>query len=67
MVICFIIIKITISYEFITLTHKMMIGELHTYPIDLYVKVASELSDQNPVGTLYAIISILNANFYENY
>ena len=43
----------------------MMIRELHTYPIDLYVKVASELSDQNPVGTLYAIISILNANFYE--
>ena len=74
----------------------MMIGELHTYPIDLYVKlvhlnghqqvflttflfdltdsrrppaelkVASELSDQNPVGTLYAIISVLNANFYKN-
>ena len=29
-------------------------------------KVASELSDQNPVGTLYEIIFILNANFYEN-
>jgi len=31
MVICFIII----SYEFITLTHTMMIGQLHTYPIDV--------------------------------
>ena len=30
------------------------------------LKVASELSDQNPVGTLYDIISILNANFHEN-
>ena len=30
------------------------------------LKVASELSDQNPVGTLYEIISILNANFHEN-
>ena len=30
------------------------------------LKVASELSAQNPVGTFYAIISVLNANFYEN-
>ena len=30
------------------------------------LKVASELIDQNPVGTLYEIISILNANFHEN-
>ena len=74
----------------------MMIGELHTYPIDLYVKlvhlnghqqvflttflfdltdskrppaelkVASELSDQNPVGTLYEFIFVLNSYFYEN-
>ena len=30
------------------------------------LKVASELSEQTLVGTLYAIISILNAIFYEN-
>jgi len=30
------------------------------------LKVASKLSDQNPVGTLYEIIFVLNANFYEN-
>ena len=30
------------------------------------VKVASKLRDQNPVGTIYEIISVLNANFYEN-
>ena len=30
------------------------------------LKVSSELSGQNPVGTLYAIISVLNAIFYEN-
>ena len=30
------------------------------------LKVASELSDQNPVGTLYEIFFVLNANFYEN-
>ena len=30
------------------------------------LKVASELSDQNPVGTLYEIIFVLNANFYKN-
>ena len=30
------------------------------------LKVASQLSDQNHVITLYAIISVLNANFYEN-
>jgi len=34
-------------------------------PVQL--KVSSELSDQNPVGTLYEIISVLNANFYENF
>jgi len=40
MLICFLIIKHTISYEFIRFTHTMMIGQLHTYPIDLYVKHA---------------------------
>ena len=30
------------------------------------LKVARELSDQNPVGTSYEIIFVLNANFYEN-
>ena len=30
------------------------------------LKVASELCDQNPVGTLYETIFVLNANFYEN-
>ena len=30
------------------------------------LKVASALSDQNPVGTLYEMISVLNAIFYEN-
>ena len=30
------------------------------------LKVGSELSYQNPVGTLNEIISILKANFYEN-
>jgi len=35
---CFIIIKHTISYELTTLTHTMMIGQLHTSSIDLYVK-----------------------------
>ena len=30
------------------------------------LNVASELSDQNPVVTLYEIISVFNANFYEN-
>jgi len=40
MVKCFIIIKHTISYEFITLTHIMIIGQLHTSSIDLYVKHA---------------------------
>jgi len=30
------------------------------------LKVASEYSEQTPVGTLYAIISVLNANFYKN-
>jgi len=34
---CFIIIKHTISYELTTLTHTMMIGQLHTSSIDLYV------------------------------
>jgi len=34
----FIILKHFISYEFITLTHTMMIGQLHTYSINLYVK-----------------------------
>jgi len=36
MIICFIIIKQMISYEFITLTHTMMIRQLHTYPIHIY-------------------------------
>jgi len=40
MVLCFIIIKTTISYKCIMLTHTMMIGQLYTYPIDLYVKHA---------------------------
>ena len=40
MVTCFIIIKTTISYEFITFTHTMVMGQLHTYPIDFYVKHA---------------------------
>ena len=40
MVKCFIIIKHTISYELTTLTHTMMIGQLHTSSIDLYVKHA---------------------------
>jgi len=40
MVIWFITIKHKISYELNTLTHTMMIGQLHTYPIDLYVKHA---------------------------
>jgi len=40
MVICFIIIKHTISYEFIMFTHTMMIGQLHTSSIHLYVKHA---------------------------
>jgi len=40
MVLCFIIIKHTISYEFITFTHTMMIGQLRTSSIDLYVKHA---------------------------
>ena len=39
-VLCFINIKHTIYYEFITLTHTMMIGQLHTSSIDLYVKHA---------------------------
>jgi len=30
------------------------------------LQVASELSDQNPVGTLYEIISVLNAIFSKN-
>jgi len=30
------------------------------------LKVANKLSYQNAVGTLYEIISFLNANFYEN-
>ena len=30
------------------------------------LKVASELSGQNPVGTLYEIIFVLNSYFYEN-
>ena len=30
------------------------------------LKVPSKLSVQNPVGTLYEIIFVLNANFYEN-
>ena len=30
------------------------------------LKVASELSDHNPVGTLYENIFVLNANLYEN-
>jgi len=33
MVIYFIIIKHTIPYEFITFTHTMMIGQLHTSSI----------------------------------
>jgi len=42
-----------------------LFDRLKTSPAQL--KVASELSDQNPVGTLlFAIISVLNANFYEN-
>jgi len=40
MVIWFITIKHKISYELNTLTHTMMIGQLHTYTIDLYVKHA---------------------------
>ena len=40
MVICFIIIKTTISHEFIMFTHTMMIGQLHTSSIDLYGKHA---------------------------
>jgi len=38
MVICLIIIKHTISYEFITLTQTVIIGQLLTSSIDLYVK-----------------------------
>ena len=38
--------------------------DLRRLPAEL--KVATKLSAQNPVGTLYAIISVLNANFYEN-
>ena len=30
------------------------------------LKVASEFSDHNPVGTLFEIIFVLNANFCEN-
>jgi len=30
------------------------------------LKVAKELSNQNPVGTLYENISVLNPFFYEN-
>jgi len=40
MVICLIIIKHTISYEFITLTHILIIEQLLTSSIDLYVKHA---------------------------
>ena len=38
--------------------------ELRRPPAEL--KVASEFSDHNPVGTLFEIIFVLNANFYEN-
>ena len=40
MLICFLVIKHTISFEFVTFTHTMMIGQLHTSSIDLYVKHA---------------------------
>ena len=45
-------------WRFFYLTH------LRRPPAEL--KVVSELSNQNPVGTLYEIISVLDANFYEN-
>jgi len=35
MVVCFIIIKHTISYEFITFTHTLMFVQLHTSSIDI--------------------------------
>jgi len=35
MVIYFIIIKHKISYEFITFTHTLMFGQLHTSSIDI--------------------------------
>ena len=38
--------------------------DLRRPPAEL--KVVSELSNQNLVGTLYEIISVLDANFYEN-
>ena len=38
--------------------------ELRRPPAEL--KVSSKFSDQNPVGTLFEIIFVLNANFYEN-
>jgi len=40
MVLCFIIIKHTISYEFITFTHTMMIGQLRTsYTLNMHIYI----------------------------
>jgi len=54
MVICFIIIKTTISHEFIMFTHTMMIGQLHMSSIDVYVKHAH----------LYNVKHRLNSSVY---